>query len=567
MPGHITTTAPARAVPSGAWLQFSADVADQVPDHAEATDLLVAVAPGAANGTALLHVIDRRIEIDGDLLGDVDPATANPYRHADRRRYPVFWGALVHEAAHARHTQWRGQGAPIGALQAAKLLEESRIEAQQILRRPEDREWLRASAGHIILSQAPADAKMDRAAAASAAALMLARTWAGVFTTNETAPTARIVRRVLGTETLRTLRDIWREAHEVADDDEQTMIDLGRRWCEALATDEAEPMPEPVSSGTGEPSPLGRAMQEATNEAAVPGESDSSDEHENGDSDSDSSNEAGPSSDAGEDASGGYLSGRREPTIAERNAARTLGRAFDRAGVRDRATTKTTSTVPPGRLRMRGVVAATAQRQAGSIPTAEPFTRAERQVTPVPPLRVGIACDVSGSMDDYAAAVASTAWVLAHAANHAHAEAATATTLFGRHVQELTRPGQTPRRVQEFSCPDTYEDVAGALDSLDASLGLSRPGAARLLVILSDGFYKDEQWARGAHQAEQLRRSGCAILWLGTELMEVALEMVPERRSYSGPFPRAAVQTLGETPKDSARKIGTAAVRALRDAS
>ena len=54
------------------------------------------------------------------------------------------------------------------------------------------------------------------------------------------------------------------------------------------------------------------------------------------------------------------------------------------------------SATPPGRLRMRQAVAADAQRAAGAMPTARPFTRVERRRVPAPPLAVGVACDVSG---------------------------------------------------------------------------------------------------------------------------------------------------------------------------
>ena len=67
---------------------------------------------------------------------------------------------------------------------------------------------------------------------------------------------------------------------------------------------------------------------------------------------------------------------------------------------------------------MRGALAADAQRAAGALPTAEPFTRTTRRAVPTPPLRLGIACDVSGSMVEFAGPVASAAWILAHAARH-----------------------------------------------------------------------------------------------------------------------------------------------------
>ena len=62
---------------------------------------------------------------------------------------------------------------------------------------------------------------------------------------------------------------------------------------------------------------------------------------------------------------------------------------------------------------MRGALAADAQRAAGAVPTAQPFTRTTRTTVPTPPLQLGIACDVSGSMVEFAGPVASAAWILA----------------------------------------------------------------------------------------------------------------------------------------------------------
>ncbi|RSN56657.1 hypothetical protein DMH08_24875 [Actinomadura sp. WAC 06369] len=88
-------------------------------------------------------------------------------------------------------------------------------------------------------------------------------------------------------------------------------------------------------------------------------------------------------------------------------AARRLARRLRAAAHRDRVTTVHTSPTPPGRLSMRGALAADAQRAAGVTPTAEPFTQTTRRHVPAPPLRIGIACDVSGSMKAFADPVAS----------------------------------------------------------------------------------------------------------------------------------------------------------------
>ena len=134
---------------------------------------------------------------------------------------------------------------------------------------------------------------------------------------------------------------------------------------------------------------------------------------------------------------------------------------------------------------MRQVLADDAQRAAGARPAAQPFTRTRSRRVSAPPLRAGIACDISRSMRAYAGPVASAAWILARAACALPA-ATTATVLFGEEVGALTRPGHAPAQVTDFAAPDGTEQLCQAIDALDGALGLSRPGTARLLAIVSD---------------------------------------------------------------------------------
>ena len=245
--------------------------------------------------------------------------------------------------------------------------------------------------------------------------------------------------------------------------------------------------------------------------------------------------------------------GTRPPTDAEQAAARALSRALTTAGRRDRTATTLTSPTPPGRLRMRGALAADAQRAAGAVPTAEPFTRTVRRTVPTPPLRLGIACDVSGSMSAVTAPVASAAWILARAAHLTPMATTTATVIFGTRVRAITRPGITPAVVTEFDATDGYEDVTTAIDALDHTLGLSRPGAARLLVIVSDGAFDPYQTTTGQARTNRLLATGCSVLWLATD-------------RWTRPFHGTTVHRLTD-PTTTAQAIGRAATTALRAAT
>ncbi|MFT7837739.1 hypothetical protein Q5530_16515 [Saccharothrix sp. BKS2] len=566
------------------WLALSAAFADEVPVIADRDDLVVRVAPGAGGGApACFYPARALIEVDGDHLG-VDPATVDPANLSDRSRYAPAWGALTHECGHARHTRWEPpRDAPPGVVAAAMLLEEPRMEGAHLLRRPDDRHWLRTCVKGIVAADLhlyadPATApQMTRADAAHTAALLLGRAEAGVLTRIEVAPVARVVRDVLGVDTLLELRKLWTRAVCTADDDGETMLDLGRRWCEIVGTDPDTGDPDPGTApdpsgtpdpsggtggnGSGTPSPLADAIAAVvdTVAAAVAGEKAPQDPAAV--AAARRAREAAADQAARQAArkvftAGGTRDGRtatagtRPPTPDERSAARVLARALDTAGVRERVAVKSTSEVPPGRLRMRGVRAAEAQRAAGATVTAQPFTRTTRTPVPTPPLRLGVACDVSGTMGRVRAHVASAAWILATAARHTRVPADTASVIFGNHVRPLTRPGKHPAEVTEFASRDNWEDIPTAIDALDGALGLSHPGAARLLVIISDGRFRDQPRLDGQRTLDRLRATGCAVLWLTTS-------------DHDTPLDGATVHHLTD-PATAAQAIGRAATTALR---
>ncbi|MGI5206245.1 hypothetical protein ACQEU6_32315 [Spirillospora sp. CA-108201] len=608
-----TVAAPAPVTgPSGAWLRLSAAFTDAVTDLTDREDLTVQCAPGLGRGAPGCFVPSlAAIELDGTHLRQ-DPATCDPSWPADRDRYPVLWGVLTHEAAHATHTRWSvPDGAPAAAADAAMALEESRIEAVQVRRRPADRRWLRASATSLILADfttgptAPATAAATAPGGGSApsggapsgtsagapatpptappvttphtamtpwnagraAALLLARTDAGILEPAETKTLAEVVLDVLGPTRLSALAALWHLAHATGDDDTATMMDLGRRWCRILDVNPERPAPPPppgTPGASGDPSPLAEALgatmaavhaAAATPATGAPGPDPAEKRRQEKDA-RDKADRAARrvfgASTASTTARGRTaITGTRPPNPDEQAAARRLARRFRAAAHRDRVTTTHTSPTPPGRLSMRGALAADAQRAAGVTPTAEPFSRTVRRHVPAPPLRVGIACDVSGSMNTLAAPVASAAWIMARAAGHLP-DALAATVIFGARVRPIAHPGHTPAAVTEFAARDPREDFVQAVDALDSAVELTRTGAARLLVIVSDGIFKDDQREEGQKRIDRLTAAGCGVLWL----------------SMSGrtkPMKGAHLVTLTD-PAAAADAIGVAAARALRTA-
>jgi len=530
-----TATAPAApawlAAPAGDWKTLSAAMTAEVPPIA-GRPVPVACAPGAGLGAPACYLRDIPvIEVDGDLL-EADPAGCDPASPADRERYPVTWGALVHECAHAAHTGVRiPHERRANWCQAARQLEESRIEARQAGRRPADRRWLRACAAKLILADftaAGAEPASPREAGA-AAALLLAREDAGILEPAETAPVAATVEAAIGTVNLARLRATWREFHATADDDLRTRTTLARRWCRILGLDPdaAPPAPLIITIGSELAKALARAIEVIAEAVAAdftppppfpPGAAGKR-EHEKAVR---GNAERAAREVFGKKARPRAVTGTRDPREEEAAAARRLTRALREATAGERATVTVTSKVPPGRLRMGKALAAKAQRAAGAVPTAEPFTRTRSRRVPAPPLRVGIACDIS------------------------------ATVLFGKGVYALTRPGERPAQVTDFTATASTESACRAIDALDGALGLASPGTARLLVIVSDAMFVAPGEPAGVQQRiTRLHRAGCGVIILTP-------------RGYAALCKYTDCQvTEAASPADAIDAIARAATRAL----
>jgi hypothetical protein len=557
----FNTTAPA-APPAGAWAKVSAAMTAQMPAIA-GRPVTVTCAPGAGHGSPACYLPQAgRIEVDGALLGPVSPATADPASPADRDRYPVAWGALVHEAGHAAHSL--APPPPQDAAnwcQAAHLLEESRMEAAQLARRPGDRRWLRSAVTTLILDDfaAAGAAPASPREAGTAAALVLAREHAGVLEPAETETVANAVTTAIGPGALGRLRVTWEQAHAAADDDARAITRLARRWCRILGIDPDAPTPAPQPGPASGISDAIRAAADAIAEAAAadlappppfpPGRK-AAREQENT---ARTSARAAARKVFGTTRPPAAVTGTRPPAPAEQAAARSLTRALRDATAGTRAATTITSAMPPGRLRMRQVMANDGRRAAGARPDAQPFTRTISRRVPAPPLRAGIACDISGSMAAFTGPVASAAWILARAASALPA-ATTATVLFGEHVGALTRPGHAPARVTTFSAPDGTEQAARAIDALDGALSLSRPGTARLLAIVSDCRFTPDQAAAARQRITRLAAAGCGVLILQPDS--------PWRSEDTAAWPGAQVITITD-PAATISLIARAATRAL----
>lgn len=553
LPPHL---AESRRLTEALWFPVSAELTEAIVPVADRDDVLVSAVTATVTGATANFIVPRAtVEVDRAAFGAVDPATLRPSRPNDRYRYPAAFGALVHEAAHAAHSTWTpadvaGHTTP-AVLEAAELLEEARIEAAQLTRRPTDRIWLRATVTTLVWPELNAAGITSRQAAAQAAALVLARVEAGVLEKDEVAPVREAAAAILGPDTLAALETIWRGVMSLTDGDAAGMLAAGEAWCRTVGTDES-PKEKPDASGsertknpatgtpgdpTATPDPgrpssavdptagltaaIGQTVERvtATVRAATADVAAAATAEAEAETRAEAQRREAAEVFATHHTGTGRrsdspIAGTRVPTAAERGAASALAKALRAASARDRSAVTIATGLPPGRLRMRGALSRDAQRAAGAMPTAKPFTATVRRHTEQPSLRAGIAVDVSLSMQAVTGPMASAAWILARAVSATDPRSKTATVTFGNTVTAITRPGVNPAQVTEFRARCNTEEFGRALSALDMELGLSLPGAARLLVVVSDGEFRKDQAARGRTQLKALTGAGCAVLWL-----------------------------------------------------
>ncbi|MFB7481881.1 hypothetical protein ACFUEM_25035 [Streptomyces anulatus] len=521
-----------------AWLRVGAELGDRLVALSGRNDLLVTCRPGTRSGAPAAYFPDLgEVEVDARLFAPLQPHEIHPRIMGDEDRYPAAWGVVVHEAAHAAHSVWTP---PVGAdprvVEAALLLEESRVEGAHLITRPTDRTYLRTSARTLVMPDIDHPTLQGIEHAAGVAALVLGRRDVGILDAGETRAVADLCEKVLGADLLATLTHIWTAAHQCADQDATTMLAHAQNWCDALdAATPALPLPENLSDllsgavrvvmdSTAATDAADLAAQDAAaNAVAARSKAQAQDRAQRASQRRQAAataksvfNTRGTVNPDGTPAPrSNPVTGTRRPTAAEQSAAARLSRALRAAAYRERTEERTTSPTPPGRLNMRAALARDAQRAAGSIPVAEPFTRTRRRTSPTPPLRVGIAVDVSGSMSNACKPVASAAWIVARAAALTDPDSRTATIAYDTHLTALNRPThRAPERVTNFVANGRSHNLANALDALDHGLELSRPGTGRLLVIVTDAQYNWDETAAAVTRVKRLTTAGCAVLQL-----------------------------------------------------
>ena len=247
----------------------------------------------------------------------------------------------------------------------------------------------------------------------------------------------------------------------------------------------------------------------------------------------------------------------REPTTAERKAMITFTAALQGARYRDRAVGVRKSTLPPGKLLTGAAMRDAGERWAGSVAGhAELFKGKRRTHVDQPKLTVGIIKDISGSMGGTMEPMSVVDWIVSNSAHRA-GQANVASLCYGGSVFPTLFPGEKQTKVTKYDASDWTEEFDTAFRAIDGKLKLLNGSGVRLLVICSDGNYRDDQEKLCRKWLAECQRAGVGVLWLG--LKQGRAESYIKEMGRGGEF----VQ-VGEDVLKSVGAISAAALKALR---
>lgn len=213
---------------------------------------------------------------------------------------------------------------------------------------------------------------------------------------------------------------------------------------------------------------------------------------------------------------GPMLRKKRRPTSQERAAATVLARKVHKVIYPGRDKDRVMSYDPPGRLIIRDYIDnRMAKKTSGSLHDVMPIWEDRRKTKTIhTKIKVGIMCDISGSMSRAMEPLAVTQWMLSNALHQAHAEVAV--VLFGEYAHGVLQPGEVERQVNIYEATGSFENFISGFSMIDARLDLiDDTDAARMLVVMTDGHFVGRGHVSYTEKImSRCRKSGVAVLWV-----------------------------------------------------
>lgn len=533
-----------------AWLKVGKDVGFLANKWSRRDDLIAYVGPGAGGSAPACYnpqtaEVEVNVEvafgkgITPDHIGDIT-------LRKTQYEFPMATGAIIHEALHARFSQWSMADAQKelkrDEFEALMLLEEGRIEYQGLKHDSKFLPFLRACAMELAIGDAKEgfENKQPAVAICNLVGLVHARIEAGVLTLDEVEEIDVWIKEQIGENNLKSLCELAGMAQIHGKHADATeLYPIAKAWAELvreIAKERGEEVtPDAPEGGCGFPMPkeLAEKIIEVMKEIAenvelsnfgeladqeqleerkeeVQGKAQEAQER------AENKEVAGKvfdkSTGVGVGKTNSVLAEEREPNSAERSASVRIGQLLEKAKYRERDVKQISSATPPGRLRTKAIIQNKALRSMGVMKTENPFRKTVRRHTDEPTLKVGVMVDISGSMGSAMNPMATTAWVMSEAVNRIQGDCAM--VYYGNDVFPTLRVGQKLPKVKVFTARDSTEKFHKAFQALDGTLDLLHGNGARLLVIVSDGDYTPEETRLCMEVVKKCEKAGVAILWL-----------------------------------------------------
>lgn len=551
---HFSHTHETAVTTPSEWLRVGAEIGRMVNDWSLRSDLAVMLDERTDQKYAARYNPETA-EVEVSLVTAFGVALPDHVSGISNRKvqydYPQATGAIFHEACHARFSRY--SLIPLAdelndhEFEALKALEETRCEGWGVRAFPDNRVFLRYSALDLALAEANDHlAGMDSVrSAAYLSALALARVDCGVLETIDTFAVREAIIRVLGEDTLEKLRSVWLRFQAHGDHSNSApLVELAREWEQIVraACIEQGQDPDKGQGGSGEMG-FGDEMGEALGELL---EALADDMERSTISAQNEMNEQQTAEEWKQEVevrasaakqqqqnrqtaakifdkirigsepsttSGSRMVERRKPTSKERAAAVKIGSALEKAKYRDRDVTTIRTAEPAGRLRARSLIQGKAYEARGVRQPVEAWSKKVRKQTDEPTLSLGVMVDISGSMGSAMNPMASTAWIMSEAVRRVAGRAAM--VYYGSDVFPTLKAGQHLSEVEVYTAPDSTEKFGTAFEALDGALNLLNGEGARILVVVSDGQYTNEEVKKAKGWLRECQRNGVAVLWIG----------------------------------------------------
>jgi hypothetical protein len=523
------------------WLGVGYEITQLVNAWSDRTDLVALLGTEAGQGApACFLPALAEVEVNTKVaFGEITtPSMIDDLtKRKNQYEFAKAVGAIRHEAYHAKFSAWdiplAGKTLKQDEFEALMLLEEGRIEAWGIKTHPDAKVFLRASAMGLIIDEAKEvfSEQSTIRSASSLVGLCHARIIAGSLDELEAFDLLDKVNGILGSDLVMKLKEIIYQFQDHA-----THTDISA--CYPLAIEWARLVREKAEEAGEQPTKeqqeafaemMNEMLGEMSESISISNSNELSDQKRSEDMKESATAKANTSkeqkkneeiarqvfsksSGPGEASTRSQLVEKRSPNGQERNSAVKIAKALERAKYRERGVIEIGSVVPPGKLNTRKIIQAKALEQKGIHTQPTAFSKKVRKHTDEPTLSVGVMVDISGSMSSAMNPMASTAWIMSEAVRRVQGRCAM--VYYGSDVFPTLKAGQRLKEVNVYSAPDGTEKFDRAFRALDGALNLLNGEGARLLVVVSDGHYTNEEMESAKAWVARCSKNGVAVLWL-----------------------------------------------------